>query len=241
MSTLAQIKDAGKLKVGLTLQEGLNGAPWAWMDDQTGLIVGFEADIARALAKKWAVKLSFVPEDKHKLALGLFNNRYDVCISAQKPINKLTGLVYSDPYYALTQRIVTFEEYDVHDLGDLRHKTVGVLTRSLGEYIIEEENKSYTIPIKLKPYQDVVDLFSALHFKDVYAVFIDSPVALWYAKSNINTNLKVVDLAYKSGHYAVMMKEENEGLLESVNEALKEVSFREILGKYGVWDDYQSA
>ena len=239
MQELEKIKKSGKLRIGINVQEGIQGAPWAWNDEQTKIILGFEADISRALAGKLDIKAEFVPLDTYRLIIGLINNTCDISISAIKSQNKMKGIIYSDPYYYLTQRIVTQEGSNIYDLIDLKGYKVGVLEKSLGEFIIEEENKNLPTPIKILTYNDVLHLFTALQFKEIEAVFIDSPVALWYSKTHINNKLKISDVSYRSGSYSIALREESTELKDAINKELKKINIHEIFEKYGLWDEAQ--
>jgi ABC-type amino acid transport substrate-binding protein len=173
--------------------------------------------------------------------MGLINNKCDMCIGAIKTDNTMAGIAFSTPYYYLSQRIVVLETQNVYDLIDLKDTYVGVLSNSLAEYIITEENKNLPSPIKLKTYQDVVNLFSDLKFGEIEALFIDSPVALWYSRSYLNKDFKVTDVAYKSGSYSIAVNNDNEELLKDINRALQKIDLREILDKYGLWDEAQES
>lgn len=239
MQELEKIKSSGTLKIGSSIQEGLKGAPWAWIDEQTKKILGFEVDICRAITKELNIKEEFIPFEGYRLIVGLANNKCDISIGALKPQNTMTGIIYTNPYYYLTQRIVSHKNTNIYDLVDLKGHQVGVLNKSLGEFIINEENKNLTKPIKVKTYNEVIDLFTALQFKEINAVFIDSPVALWYSKSAIYDDFEVSDVAYKSGYYSIAVKEENKELKDEINRALKKINTKEILEKYGLWDEAQ--
>jgi len=227
------------IKVGLSVQEGIKSAPWAWHDEQTKLLLGFEVDIANAIVKELGLIPEFVPLDNYRLIVGLINRSCDMVVSALKTQNPLAGIIFSDPYYQLTQRIVTLEDSNIDTLEDLQGKTVGVLVKSMGEHIVQNYNLKMSKLIELQTFEDVLDLFSSLHFKDIEAVFIDSPVALWYCKTYLDTPLKVSDTAYKSGSYSVGFRETSVDLRNQVNKALKKINLHEILEKYGLWDDAQ--
>ncbi|MEW5818991.1 MAG: ABC transporter substrate-binding protein [Cyanobacteriota bacterium] len=239
MQGLEEIKETGILKVGIAVQEGIKGAPWAWKDDQTKLVLGFESDIARAIAKELNVEAEFIPLNAYRLIIGLINDSCHISIGALKDRNEMSGIIFSAPYYNLTQKIVSQEDSTIYDLVDLKGYEVGVLKKSLGEFIIQQENNNLTTPIKIVAFEDVLDLFSALQFKDIVSVFIDSPVALWYAKTYIDKKLKVSEVAYRSGSYSIALKDSNTTLKDRINMALKNISLRDILDKYGLWDEAQ--
>lgn len=239
MQELEKVKKSGKLRVGISLQKGLQGAPWSWRDDQTQIILGFEADIARAIAKHLSLQIDFIPLDNHRLIIGLINNNCDIGLGALKSQNKMAGITYSDPYYYFTQRLISLEDSIVYDLPDLKRDKIGVLKNSIGEYIIQQENTTMHSPINISTYDDVLHLFSALQFKDISAIFIDSPIALWYAKTHLDKKLHVSNAAYKSGSYSIALRKEDHSLIEEVNKAINNINKHEILDKYGLWDDAQ--
>lgn len=232
-------KKGKKIKIGLSIQEGIKSAPWAWYDEQTKFLLGFEVDIAKAIAEELDLLPEFVPLENYRLLVGLINNACDMIICALKTQNPSAGVILSNPYYQLTQKIVALEENKVNSLEDLQGKSVGVLVKSLGEFIIQNYNLKMTQPITLTPFDDVLDLFSSLHFKSLDAVFIDSPVALWYSRTYLTTHLKVSDIAYKSGSYSIGFRDESIELKNHVNKALKNIDLYNILEKYGLWDDAQ--
>lgn len=239
MQDIEKIQNSGILKVGINIQEGINGAPWAWNDEQTKIVLGFEADIARAIAETLNVKEEFIVLEGYRSIMGLIKGACDISISAHKTQNQMSGIILSEPYYYLSQRIVTLEESIVYDLVDLKGYKVGVLAKSLGEFIIQQENLNLTTPVIIKEYKDTLDLFTTLQFKEISAVFIDSPVALWYSKTFMDKKLRVSDVAYKSGSYSIAIREDNINLRNKVNEILNSIDLREILDKYGLWDEAQ--
>lgn len=239
MKEIKNIESERILKVGINIQEGLKSAPWAWRDEQTREVCGFEIDIIKSLLNMLNIEPVIVPIEGYRVLTSLTNKGCDIAISAIRSSNTVAGIILTDPYYFLTQKIVSLETEPLHDLSDLRGLKTGVLTKSMGEFIIQEENKNFSPTINCIPYNDVLDLFGALHFKEINSVFIDSPVALWYSKSYMKDKLKVANISYKSGSYSIALREEDSKLKNNINRALKNLNIREILDKYGLWDDAQ--
>lgn len=239
MNQLEKTSVETRLKVGISLQEGIKGAPWAWLDDQTKQIYGFEADIAKAIMRELDQDVDLVPIDSYRIITSLINKSCDIAISALRPLNKLPGVIYSDPYFNLTQKIITNKDFVVNDLSDLKSYKVGVMAKSIGEFILDNENRNLSVPISKKCYDDVLKLFSAIHFNEISAIFIDSPVALWYSKSFMKNQLLVSSISYKSGNYAIGIREDNKQLCSLINNVLKLINIKEILEKYALWDETQ--
>lgn len=239
MKQLERTSVETRLKIGISLQEGIKGAPWAWLDDQTKQMYGFEADIAKEILKELDHDIDLVPIESYRIITSLINRSCDIAISGLRPLNKMPGVIYSNPYFNLTQKIVTNKDFVVNDLSDLKSYKVGVMSKSIAEFIIDTENSNLSVPIVKKSYNDVLQLFSAIHFNEIAAIFIDSPVALWYSKSFMKNQLIVSPISYRSGTYAIAVREDNKQLCSLINNILKTINLKEILEKYALWDETQ--
>lgn len=76
-STLNQILERGELRVGL--EPGY--MPFE-MKDKKGRIIGYDVDIAKAMAKSMGVKLKIIPTSFDGIIAGLLTNKFDIIISA---------------------------------------------------------------------------------------------------------------------------------------------------------------
>jgi ABC-type amino acid transport substrate-binding protein len=233
--------NSGTLRIGANIQEGIQGAPWAWRDEQVRMYLGFEIDIATKISDYLGLQPQFIPMDGPRMIMGLMTDKCRIAIGAIKSENTMAGVIFTKPYYYLTQRIITLEDSSVYDLVDLKRTPVGVLTGSIANFILIEENKNLPAPIEIVKFDDVVELFSALQFREITAIFIDSPVALWYSKSNMDRKFRVSDVAYKSGSYSIALHENDVELRNAINSILSDIDLREILDKYGLWDEAQES
>ena len=122
-----RLQSAGVLRVGT---EGTY-APFSYHDD-SGALVGYDVDVARAVADKLGVKAEFVetPWDSMFAALGA--NRFDI-VANQVTINEERKKLYdlSDPYAVGEGVIVTRADDDsVKSAADLKGKVVGATATS---------------------------------------------------------------------------------------------------------------
>lgn len=92
-SVIEQIKEAGVIKIGLSLF-----TPWS-MRDKKGELIGFELDIGRKLAADMGVDVEFVPTAWDGIIPALVSGKFDVIISGMSvtPERNLT-VNFSDPY-----------------------------------------------------------------------------------------------------------------------------------------------
>lgn len=92
-SVIEQIKEAGVIKIGLSLF-----TPWS-MRDKKGDMIGFELDVGRKLAADMGVEVEFIPTAWDGIIPALVSGKFDVIISGMSvtPERNLT-VNFSDPY-----------------------------------------------------------------------------------------------------------------------------------------------
>lgn len=92
-SVIEQIKEAGVIKIGLSLF-----TPWS-IRDKKGELIGFELDVGRKLAADMGVDVEFVPTAWDGIIPALVSGKFDVIISGMSvtPERNLT-VNFSDPY-----------------------------------------------------------------------------------------------------------------------------------------------
>jgi cystine transport system substrate-binding protein len=123
--SLAAIKQRGVLRVGL---EGTY-SPFGYQDEQ-GNLVGFDVDVARAIAGKLGVKPDFLPSKWEGILAALESGRFDVVVN-QVTISDERKKVYdfSQPYTFSGLQILVRKDRlkDIKGPDDLAGKKVGVL------------------------------------------------------------------------------------------------------------------
>ena len=104
--TLDRIKRRGTLRVGYDADT----LPLAYFN-RAGLLVGFDVDMAHALARDLGVTLEFVPIDRDRLAAQLDAGVFDVAMSGiSLSAERGSMLALSRPYLELTMAFVVRDE-----------------------------------------------------------------------------------------------------------------------------------
>lgn len=123
--SLAAIKARGALRVGC---EGTY-SPFCYQDE-SGNLVGFDVDVARAVAEKMGLKAEYLPSKWEGILAALESGRFDVVVN-QVTISEERKKVYdfSAPYtYSGLQMLVRKDRVkDIKGPEDLAGKKVGVL------------------------------------------------------------------------------------------------------------------
>lgn len=122
---MASIRKSGVLRIGL---EGTY-PPFGYQDEE-GHLVGFDVDIARAVAEKMGLKPEFVPSKWEGILAALESERFDI-VANQVTLSDARRQVYdfSQPYtFSGLQLIVRKDRAaEISGPSDLAGKRVGVL------------------------------------------------------------------------------------------------------------------
>ena len=129
---LAAIREAGKIIVAL---EG-NWAPWSYHDPESDAVVGFDADVGRAIAEKLGVEIEIIEAPWESLFAGLDSGRYDLVINGVEITDERSEKYeFSVPYgYIHTALIVRSDNEEIKTFDDLKGKST---VNSLGSTYME--------------------------------------------------------------------------------------------------------
>ena len=101
-STLYKVVHKGVLRVGLNA-----GYMPFEMRSRSGQIIGFDVDIAKAMAKAMGVKLKLVNTDWDGIIPALLTGKFDIIISGMTITQKRNLKVnFADPYYVVGQTVL---------------------------------------------------------------------------------------------------------------------------------------
>jgi polar amino acid transport system substrate-binding protein len=216
------------------------GAPFVFQDPKDpAKTVGFEADLAAALAAELGLEAEFVQNQWDSLVPGLKRGNYDVVINGLEITeDRKAEVEFSDPYYltyeALTVRVETF---DIAALPDLKGHRAGTLKGALAERLLAE-----TDGVTVVGYDTQTMLYDDLANGRISAVLMDHPAAVYYG---IDPRLKNLPGQFGRMAYGVAIRKGDAKLLAKVNAALarlmKSGKLREIYQRWGIWNPVMAA
>ncbi len=103
--------------------------PFNYIDEETGAVVGFDVDIANALAAVIGVKAEAVTTQWDGIIGGLIGNRFDTIIGSMAITDaRLKEVSFSDPYYYDGAQFFTTADSGLNSIADLVDGKVGVVT-----------------------------------------------------------------------------------------------------------------
>jgi polar amino acid transport system substrate-binding protein len=233
--TLADVRARGELRWGADAQ---GGAPYVFQDpvDPTHL-VGFEVDLAEALARKLGVRARFVQGQWDALLDLLARGDFDVAMNGLEAADEKRRVVeLSRPYYATAEHL-TVRRGDrgaPRGFEALRGRRVGTLPSSLAEKILRRAGAD------VKTYDGGQnDIFDDLRLGRTDAVLMDDPVTLYYGA--VDPALERVDGSIGELQYVIAVKKDDAAMVAAVNGALVELAREGALGviyaRWGLWND----
>ncbi|MBO4411744.1 MAG: transporter substrate-binding domain-containing protein [Lachnospiraceae bacterium] len=213
---LARIKASGKLRIA---QEG-TWAPWTY-HDSTDALVGYDADVAREIAKKLGVEPVFTEGEWDGLFAGFDGGRYDMIINGiEITETRRNTYDFSDAYaYAKTVIIVKQDSDAIKSFEDLNGKktcnsidsTYMNLAEQYGAEVMGVDSLEETINMVLAGRVDAT-LNSLDSFAYYMSLFPDAKLKIAATYSEVSE----VAIPFKKG-------DDSKTYREAVNQALAEL------------------
>jgi ABC-type amino acid transport/signal transduction systems, periplasmic component/domain len=234
LTAVDKIKQAGKLVVGTEA----TFPPFESLDKNDGKsIVGFDMDIANAVAKKIGVKLEIKDMKFDSLVEAVKTGMIDFSVAGMNPTpDRAKEVDFSDIYYSTKQVLVVKDDNSsIKTIADLAGKKLGAQLGTTSE----EAAKGISGVASVKPMDKVDLLMLEVKGGRLDGVVVENVVAGSYVK---NGGLKVVNIPElnKDGDLgvAIAVKKGNTDFLKVVNDTLAELKssgeYDKLLDKWGM-------
>jgi polar amino acid transport system substrate-binding protein len=257
-SGTAKVASKGLLRPG-QFQWGAtadNGAPYVYLDPKTGKLVGFELEIATAIADLMGITQKEIETDYTQLAQALQSNSFDAILNGwEVTADRQKTELFSQPYYRNGQQIVVrandprFANMTTQDhlsLKNLEGLTVGTGAGFAAEDLLNSDSKIIT-----KAYDPDLP-FNDLALGRIDAVLIDYSTVTYYALgygsgSVKDTRLKLIGQPFSYSDYVIAFNKSSANattLLGEINQALTILknngTLKSIYQKWGLLNSVQS-
>ena len=213
---LAKIQERGTIIIGL---EG-DWAPWSFVDENDQLM-GFDVEVARAIAAKLGVEAEIIAGEWDGLFAGMDAGRYDIVVNGVEVTPERTEKYdFADPYaYIRTALIVRGDNETIKTFEDLNGKktansiasTYMNLAEDYGATCYGVDTLDETLTMVLQGRVDAT-LNAIVSYTD-------------YMAQHPDANLKVVATTEDASNVAIPMRKgaETASLLEAINQAIAEL------------------
>ncbi len=221
---LARIQEKGEIVVAT---EGA-WAPWTY-HDESGALVGFDVEVATAIAEKLGVTASFVECPWDAIFAGIDAERYDIAANGVEITDERAEKYdFTVPYgYIRTALIVRGDNEDIKTFEDLAGKrttnsiasTYMTLAESYGATAVGVDTLDQTIEMVLSGRADAT-LNAEVSYYDYMNVHPDA-------------NVKVVALTDEASHVAIPVRkgEDSATLLAAIDEAIDALAQEGVLSE----------
>ncbi len=237
-STLDTIRETGVLLWGADAE---GGAPYVFPDPrQPDRRIGFEVDLADAIAHKLGASARMVQNDWASLIPALKRGDFHIALNGIEWTEERSRVVdFSRPYYIYEQQLVVrANERRIRSFNDLKGTAVGTLEASVAHSLLAKREG-----VTVQVYEGQVEPYNDLELKRIDAVFMDRPIAVHYAEPN--PHLKFAGPPIGEGLYVIALPQGEKLLLERINTILAELyadgTLQSIYGKWGLWNEKQTA
>ena len=213
-STYDEIKEKGYITFAT---EGTY-APYSYHDENNNL-VGFDVEVAGAVAEKLGLEAKFVETQWDGIIAGLDAEKYDA-ISNQVSITdeRKEKYLFSDPYtYAYGAVVVNGDNSDINSFEDLNGKNVALtvtsnwaeVAESYGGTIVSTSGFSESIQLVIQGRAD--------------ATVNDNVTFLDFKANQPDANVKIVAISDEATESAILLRKNDSDLQAAINGALKEL------------------
>lgn len=216
-SRVDEIKKNGKL----VLATG-NYRPFEYHDEQSNKIIGYDIDLAEALAKKIGVPLEVKEMQFTSLIPTLQNGQADLVIAAMYITDQRKEVVdFADPYMDTGMvLVVNASDTAIKSVNDLNGKVVGVKTGATSEKVAQDL-KDKGANITIKSYKETVDYLLDMENGRLDASINDLLNQLEYNKTH--PKVKIVGEPFTKASLGIAVKKGDKELADLVNGVLKEM------------------
>lgn len=198
--------------------------PFEWVDEDSGVIQGFDIELANLLAARLAesaLQDEIVPVGFDGLYDALLAGRCDAVLSAlpYEPM-RTQDVVYSVAYFNAGLVLLTREDADgIEQLGDLEARIVGVEWGFVPEGTTRQ--KEFLRNLRTRRYETAADVLRAVHAGEVEAALVDRIAALAYTREC--EGLQFVGEPLHDVNYVIPVRPDSFRLLAEINRVLLEM------------------
>jgi polar amino acid transport system substrate-binding protein len=235
--TLAQIQQRGEITWGADVQ---GGEPYVYEDPvNPSHVIGFEVDIADAIARRLGVKARMAQYSWSNLVPSLERGDFDIALNGLEATpDRAQRLRLSTPYFVYAETLAVRADSKIRSLFELNGKRVGTLNQTFAYDILRMMPS-----IEMVVYEGNQEPYDDLERGRVDAVLLDNIIADRYGCTQKRPGVKCLEPEVARGTYVVAMRKRDKALGEAIDGALAAMradgELERILRKANIWDSRQ--
>jgi len=228
------VQESGELGWGADLQ---GGEPYVYESPtQPGVIIGFEVEIADALARELGVRAKFHQNDWSNLIPSLERGDFDLALNGLEDTPaRRARLRLSRPYFVYGETLAVRIGSKLHTLAALSGRRIGTLNQTVAQDLLQAQHAEVVL------YEGQQEPYMDLSHGRVEGVLLDHVIADRYGCGQPGLSCVKQDLA--RGTYVIGMRPSDVELATRVDAALSRLidsgELRRILEHWRLWDARQ--
>ena len=244
-SSLGIVMRRGHLRVGI---DAAIGGPYMFWNNKTQFYDGFELEIIKEIAARLKIEARPINISWANQPENLASRQVDILLSAREEgaldMGENKGKFSETlPYYRNTQRLlVRADGTAIKSLRDMIGKRVGVVSNSGGAAIAETYNKNRGNAIRLFSSRDLDRMIIQLRDRQLDAMILDEPVAVWQVRNN--PNFIIIGEPLIPIRLVAIVNKDDLSLKKAVDQALTEMrqdgKLEQILKRWNLWESQKT-
>lgn len=194
--------------------------------DESGELVGFDVELAKAVGEKLNKKIKFQAIDWSMKETELNGGNIDLIWNGYSINDERKEKVeFSKPYLDNTQIIVTLADSPINTKDDLAGKKVGAQNQSTAVDAVEADGDIISTfdGGSLVTFEDNNQALMDLEAGRLDAIVVDEILARYYIKARGEEKYKILNENFGDEQYAVGIRKGDTEFVEAFNKALEEV------------------
>jgi len=217
VDSLQRILDQGYIILGLDD----TFAPMGFRDED-GNVVGFDIDLAEAVAEELGVELRIQPIEWDSKTLELNSGNIDMIWNGLTITDeRLESINFSEAYLNNRQIVLVRDDFEFSSIEDLTGLTVGVQIDSSGQYALEG-NEIYSSIGELVKFNTFTEALLDLESERIDVIIIDEIMAR-YVVSQDTYNVVVTDVSLGDEEYGIGFRLGEDSLRARFDEILNQL------------------
>jgi polar amino acid transport system substrate-binding protein len=217
----------GHKQKGLTVKEGVLTAglesgypPMEYYDTDGMTLMGFDVDLAKALADKLGLEVKYIDTSWEGIFFGLDTKRYDMALNVTILPERRKKYNFTKPYIDSFMTIAALKssQFKIEEPKDIEGLRISFQGNTTAQYFTERL-KNEGVTFASFSYDKITNCFDDLKLGRVDLIVADNIVAFDYAAKE-NSPFEVLWSGQADEYIGICLKKGNDALTIRLNEAL---------------------
>ncbi|MCA9888561.1 MAG: transporter substrate-binding domain-containing protein [Anaerolineae bacterium] len=215
-SVVSHLQENGVVRIGILFNE----PPYGQLDVR-GVVAGYDADLARAIAEVWGVEIEFVQVTRQNRLDMLMQDRVDMLLAAMIHERELDQAVeFSQSYRVSRQALLVREDDPAVALQNMVGRRIGYVIGTAADEAVQHWLSTTGQGVQAQPYFTIDEAYRAL-----FATEIDGIVGrlehLRRVSSNNPEAVKIIDEPVVLEPYAIAVPRQDVAMRNLVDRTLQ--------------------